>query len=81
MSNGTKQHDSEYNVANYPTFVCHHGHWDIYANANGYCAAIPSESGKAAGCSASQFGDMDYVRVTLSAELAEAKREGEPVAA
>ena len=54
-----------WNRENYPTFVCHHGNWDIYRNAAGHCAAIPTEEAAAAGCRASYFGDLAYVRVTL----------------
>jgi hypothetical protein len=69
-----KQHP-DYNKAAFPKFVCAHGNWDIYANANGYCAAIPSVQGEAAGCSASHFGDMAYVKMTLAKELAAAQAE------
>ena len=64
--------ETTYTRANFPTFVCAHGNWDIWANARGYCAAIPSVSGEAAGCRGSGFGDMDYVRATLPTELAAA---------
>ncbi len=63
----------DYNKALFPHFVCAHGNWDIYANANGYCAAIPSAQGEVAGCGASHFGDMAYVRLTLPKELAAAQ--------
>jgi hypothetical protein len=57
--------DEYYNVDNFPVFVCHHGNWDIYKNANGYCAAIPTPEALANGCHATHFGDMAYVAVTL----------------
>ena len=57
-----------YNLQNFPIFVVNHGNWDIYRNAANYCAAIPAR-GAPAGCKASHFGDMDYVRVTLADEL------------
>jgi hypothetical protein len=60
----TYRHDY-YNTDNFPTFVCHHGNWDIYARADGYCAAIPTIAAAAKGCVATHFGDRDYVRVTL----------------
>lgn len=55
----------DYNKKNFPLFVMNHGNWDIYANDNGKCAAIPTESAAMEGCKASHFGDMDYVRATL----------------
>ncbi len=58
------EHDY-YNLKNFPKFVCHHGNWDIYASHGGRCAAIPSPSGVTAGCKASHFGDLEYVRKTL----------------
>ena len=70
---------THYNRINYPQFVCHHGNWDIWANENGRCAAIPSASGAAVGCNATMFGDMQYVRVTLAKELAEAAAEAAAV--
>jgi len=76
----TQKHP-EYNVLNYPRFVCHHGNWDIWANGNGRCAAIPSPSGEAAGCNATMFGDMQYVQITLRKELAEAAAEAAAVRA
>lgn len=54
-----------YNTQNFPQFVGHHGNWDIYANANGHCAAIPTTAALADGCQASYFGDRNYVRATL----------------
>ena len=71
-----RHHD--YNRDNYPHFVVNHGNWDICADDHGHCAAIPSVSGQAAGCNATQFGDMAYVKVTLSKELAaQAKAKAE----
>jgi hypothetical protein len=49
--------------------VCRHGNWNIWRNAQGSCAAIPSESGERAGCRPSQFGDMSYVRQVLAREV------------
>lgn len=54
-----------YTTINFPRFICHHGNWDIYANASGYCAAIPTAEAAANGCRATHFGDMNYVRATL----------------
>lgn len=59
-----------YNRTNFPRFVCRNGNWDIYANAAGYCAAIPTEAAAADGCKASHFGDAAYVRVTLGVVVA-----------
>ncbi len=56
--------ESDYNIANYPIFVAHHGTHDIYRNASGYCAALPVEEG----CKASHFGDYEYTRHTLRLE-------------
>ncbi len=58
-----------YNRQNFPRFVCHHGNWDICANAAGYCAAIPTETGAADGCNATHFGDAAYLRATLGVEV------------
>lgn len=55
----------DYNTTNFPIFICNHGNWDIYRNADGYCAAIPTQKAAANGCRASHFGDANYVRVTL----------------
>lgn len=60
---------SDYSTENFPVMVCRHGHWNIWRNANGSCAAIPSEAGERAGCRASQFGDMTYVRQVLAREI------------
>lgn len=57
-------HDT-YNTTCYPRFVCHHGNWDIYADASGCCAFIPTPQAALDGCKAGYFGDADYVRVTL----------------
>ena len=56
---------SYYNTDNFPIFVANHGNWDIYANAKGHCASIPTPSASAIGCLPSHFGDADYVKVTL----------------
>ncbi len=58
-----------YNRDNYPIFVCHHGNWDIYRNAAGKCASIPTKEAEANGCKASHFGDLDYVRATLGVRI------------
>jgi len=63
-------HD-HYNRENFPRFVVNNGNWDICANAGSYCAAIPTDAGAAAGCKASHFGDLGYVRATLHKRLAE----------
>ena len=59
-----------YNKRNYPTLLFNHGNWDIYTNARGHCAAIPSREGAGVGCKATHFGDMAYVKTTLPAEYA-----------
>lgn len=52
-----------YNTDNFPILVAHHGNWDIYRNAKGYCAAIPIPSkDHPGGCRASHFGDMAYLK-------------------
>ena len=66
--NGKSAPDSHYNTANFPTFVCNHGNWDIYKNDRGYCAAIPTVEAAADGCKASHFGDMEYLKITLPVE-------------
>lgn len=53
-----KQSAQIYNTANFPILVAHHGHWDIYSDTQGRCAAIPVVEG----CRASYFGDMDYLK-------------------
>lgn len=63
--NGALLGHPHYNKQNYPLFVMNHGSWDIYVNAKGACAAIPTEEAALEGCSASHFGDMAYVRATL----------------
>lgn len=62
--------DGVYNTKNFPTFICHHGNWDIYTNSRGWCAAIPTTTAAGIGCKASQFGDRAYVKSTLPAEYA-----------
>lgn len=52
---------SYYNTERFPILVAHHGNWDIYRNAAGYCAAIPVEN-KVGGCRASHFGDLAHLR-------------------
>lgn len=59
----------DYNKNNFPIFVCNHGNWDIYRNADGYCAAIPTPAKEADGCKATHFGDANYVRVTLGIDV------------
>lgn len=61
-----------YNRQNFPIFVCNDGNWDIYSNAAGYCAAIPTAAALANGCKASHFGNLAYVRATLGARTARA---------
>lgn len=63
-----------YNTHNFPTFVCHHGNWDIYRDAKGYCAAIPVKQG----CNATHFGDAAYVRATLGLDVFKASEYVEP---
>ena len=55
-----------YNKTNFPHFVINNGNWDIYAKDTGHCAAIPTTKAENNGCKATHFGDMAYVRVTLS---------------
>lgn len=64
----TERHP-DYNRDNFPIFVCNHGNWDIYADAAGYCAAIPTHRAAADGCRASHFGDHNYVKVTLGVDV------------
>lgn len=54
--------DFGYNTIHYPTLIAHHGNWDIYTNAKGFCAAIPTPEAKALGCKSSHFGDMTYLK-------------------
>ena len=58
-----------YNRDRFPHFVCSHGNWDIYADDSGYCAAIPTAKAADAGCLASHFGDVGYVRCTLGVRV------------
>ena len=58
-----------WNRENFPRLILNHGNWDICADANGYCAAIPTPEAAAGGCKASHFGDLGYVRATLRADL------------
>lgn len=58
-----------YNRASFPRFVVNHGKWDIYANADGHCAAIPTPAGLADGCGVSNFGDARYVFATLGVKV------------
>ena len=58
-----------YNRASFPRFVVNHGNWDICANEHGHCAAIPTPEAEAGGSLASQFGTLDYLRVTLGVEI------------
>ena len=58
-----------YNTTNFPRFVTHNGNWDIYSNAAGYCASIPTVKMGLQGCKASHFGDLKYTQVTLGLEV------------
>lgn len=58
---------SIYNKRRYPHFVCNHGAWDIYADSNRYCVAIPVDPHS--GHKPSHFGDADHVRRTLNVEM------------
>jgi hypothetical protein len=58
-----------YNRKNFPRLITNHGNWDICANADGYCAAIPTDAALAIGCKATHFGDARYVRATLGVEV------------
>ena len=49
MSVQANAHHQHYNRQNFPRFVCHHGNWDIYANDQDRCAAIPTETAAAIG--------------------------------
>lgn len=60
-----------YNTDNFPFFVCNHGNWDIYRNAKGYCAAIPTKKAARIGCRASHFGDLRYTQITLGIKITE----------
>jgi hypothetical protein len=57
-----------YNTDNYPHFVCNNGNWDIYTDAKGYCASIPTPEAAAQGCKATHFGDRGYVRAVLGVD-------------
>lgn len=59
-----------YNTDNFPVFVAANGPWNIYANATGKCAAIPTEQGNANGHLASHFGDLRHVKKTLGIDWA-----------
>ena len=54
---------SFYNRQNFPLFIMNDGPWDIYANEAGRCAAIPQDD--ASGHKASDFGNLDHVRLVL----------------
>ena len=56
----------DYNTDKFPSFVAHHGNWDLYINDRGYCAAIPTAKGEKIGCIATHFGDFQYTRMALS---------------
>lgn len=58
-----------YNRANFPLLIVNHGKWDIMANESGHCAAIPTPEAEADGCKATQYGTLDYVRVTLGVDV------------
>ena len=58
-------HDT-YNTKNYPSFVAHHGNWDIYMNDKGQSAAIPTKEAARIGCQATHFGDFHYTRRALA---------------
>lgn len=60
--------DSYYTRDNFPHLVCNHGNWDICANADGHCAAIPTPEMAKRGCVATHFGDINYTRSTLGRE-------------
>lgn len=60
--------DRGYNRSNYPIFICRHGNWDIFANANGACASIPTGFPESKGCKASAFGTVQYVQQTLKVD-------------
>ncbi|MGF6440092.1 hypothetical protein [Paraburkholderia youngii] len=64
-----EQHDF-YNTKSFPTLICNHGNWDIYTNARGWCAAIPTRAGSDGGCKASHFGDRAFVKKHLPVEYA-----------
>jgi len=64
-----RHENSRYTIENYPRFIANHGNWDIYANDNGHCAAIPTKNAAADGCRPSYFGNLNYVKVTLAIKV------------
>lgn len=56
-------------ISRFPLFIGHNGRWNIHADADGYCAALPTVSGLAHGHKASHFGDAGYVRATLGFDV------------
>lgn len=54
-----------YNTTRFPRFVTNRGNFDIYSDAKGYCASIPTAAAAADGCKPSHFGDRDYARTVL----------------
>lgn len=60
---------SYYSIDNFPIFVANNGNWNIYANAGGHCASIPTPSAEADGCLPSHFGDAGYVKTTLGHDV------------
>jgi hypothetical protein len=60
---------NEYSKERFPFFVCNNGNWDIYSDAKGNCASIPTEEAKKNGCKASHFGDAGYVKATLGVDV------------
>ena len=58
-----------YNRERFPHYVTTHGNFELWADASGYCASIPTEEAEAIGCKASHFGDRSYVRATLGIEV------------
>lgn len=59
-----------YSTQNFPNFVGHHGAWDIYANHDGKCAAIPTDEGKTNGNLPSQFGNLSHAMRILGLDEA-----------
>ena len=57
-----------YNTDNFPVLIAANGPWNIYANAAGKCAAIPTEQGSANGHLASHYGDLRHVKKTLGVD-------------
>ena len=66
---------SHYNKGNFPIFVTNHGNWDICANFNGNCAAIPTREALIGGCLPSHYGDLNHVAITIGRGFAVAARE------